>query len=78
MFNIDKQKINISCPKCDFENSVTFKQIEDQESIICNGCRCSIKLVDKDGSVRRGIKNVNQEMNKLTKSLKDIKIDINI
>lgn len=78
MFNIDNQKIDVSCPKCSFKNSVTLKQIENQEGIICGGCRRSIKLVDQDGSVRRAIKNVNQEMNKLTKSLKDIKINIKI
>lgn len=79
MFDVNKQKINISCQKCDFENSVTFKQIENQESIICGGCRCSIKLVDKDGGVRREIKNLKEETTKLKKSLKkDIKIDLKI
>lgn len=79
MLDIDKQKINISCPKCGFENSVTFKQIENQKSIICDGCRRSIKLVDKDGSVRRAIKNLKEETAKLKKSLKkDIKIDLKI
>ena len=76
MFNIDKEKINIPCPKCGFENSVTLKQIGNQESVICGGCKRTIKLVDEDGSVCRGIKNVNQEVNKLTKLLKDIKINI--
>ena len=79
MLDIDKQKINISCPKCGFENSVTLKQVENQESIICGGCRYSIKLVDKDRSVRKGIKNVKEETTKLKGSLKkDIKIDLEI
>lgn len=78
MFNIEEQKINISCPKCSFENSVTLKQIKNQESIICGGCKCSIKLVDENGSVRKATKNIQEEVDKLKRSLKDIKINIKI
>jgi len=78
MFDIGKQKINISCPECDFKNSVSLKQIENQESIVCAGCKCRIKLIDEDKSVRREVKNVNQGMNKLKRSLKNIKINIKI
>lgn len=78
MFNIDEQKINISCPKCSFENSVTLKQIGNQESIICGGCRCSIKLMDEDGSIHKTTKTIKEEVDKLRRLSKDIKINIKI
>ena len=79
MFNIEEQKINISCPECSFENSVTLKQVKNQESVVCGGCKRSIKLVDKNGSVRKATEDIKRGFDELERSLEKLKnIKINI
>lgn len=73
IINLDNAEIKFSCPKCRFENKVTLKQIENEEIIICSGCHEKIKLIDKDASTKRSLKNINKSIKDLHMQIKKIK-----
>lgn len=74
MFDISRQNIKFSCPKCNFQNTITLRQAKNQETVKCGRCKKDINLVDKDGSVNKIIDNVNSAIDNLNETIKKIKI----
>jgi len=58
--DLGNARISFKCPECGFSNSVTLNQVQQGQTIICSGCHCDIKLVDKDASTKRGVEAVNK------------------
>ena len=69
MINISKEKIDFGCPECNNKIVVTLEQVSKQELICCNYCRKEIKLIDKNNSTQRGLKNVNKSLKEIERVL---------
>lgn len=78
MINLDEAQININCPKCGFTNPVTLGDVRVQKVIVCRGCKVNIRLVDKNASVDKAKKDIDDSINSLRKSLKKTKLTIKI
>jgi peptide subunit release factor 1 (eRF1) len=51
MFDLDCATILIECPRCNFHNSVTMRQVRLHDVVICRGCKSNMQLVDYMGTV---------------------------
>ena len=72
MVDVDSWKIPLRCPKCGIENEVTLGQIKRGEVIQCVVCATKINLKDKNGSVEKGTKQVQDVVDSLEKTVKKI------
>ena len=72
MINLDNHVVSLSCPKCKSKNRVTLRQIKNEESIQCVGCGVTINLKDKDGSVKKGTKKVQDSLDELHRTLREL------
>jgi hypothetical protein len=70
--DIYKSKIEIPCPECKTKNGVTLGMIAEGHTINCVGCKKKIKLVDKDGSVKKSAKSIDSGIKDLQKSVKNL------
>lgn len=78
MIDLDEAQININCPKCGFANSVTLGDVRAQKVIVCRGCKANIRLVDKNASLDKAKKDIDDSIKSLKKSLKKTKLTIKI
>lgn len=67
---LDSIDVDIPCPNCGAENKVTLAQIKREESINCIGCGAVIHLKDKDGSVKKGTRQVQNALDDLDRTLR--------
>jgi transcription elongation factor Elf1 len=72
MIEISKHKIDIKCPKCNNEIKITLGQVGKGETVICDSCHSSIKLVDNNNSTKQGINDINKAFSSLEKTLKSL------
>lgn len=70
MIDISTTKVDVPCPKCKSKNSLTLNQIQQQQTIICSGCKTKITLVDKSSSTKKAIQNVNKSFRELSDTIK--------
>ncbi|MDD4333415.1 MAG: hypothetical protein PHT51_04870 [Patescibacteria group bacterium] len=70
MFDISQQKIDFDCPDCGAKNTITLEQAQNQETIVCVGCKKEIKLTDKDGSVNKSVSDINKAAKELENTIK--------
>ena len=78
-FNLDKVKVDITCPTCQFLNSVTIKQARVRDVIICRGCKVNIQLEDHMNTVRKSVRDFRRALRQLEKQLSQIsEITINL
>lgn len=73
MIDLGKQKIEITCPKCNFANPVSLKQIQIRDVIICRGCKSNIQLHDYLNTVKKTLKTFRREMGALMNAFEDIR-----
>ncbi|MBD1395125.1 IS1 family transposase [Mucilaginibacter glaciei] len=72
MFDISKQNIDIGCPQCGRNNSVTLAQVAQQATITCAGCRRRITLKDKNGSAGKSVRDINNAIRDFENTLKKL------
>jgi peptide subunit release factor 1 (eRF1) len=72
MFDLDGIRFDIHCPKCDFLNPVTFKQVRIKDMIICRGCKANIQLEDQMSTVRKSVRDIRQAMREIDEQLSGI------
>ena len=72
MVDVDSWKILLRCPKCGIENEVTLGQIKRGEIIQCHVCTTKISLKDKNGSVEKETKQLQDVIDSLEKTVKKI------
>lgn len=70
MIDFAKQEINGTCPKCSASFRATIGQVSRQETITCRSCSQRIKLVDSNGSSKKGIRDINNAFDSLERTLK--------
>jgi peptide subunit release factor 1 (eRF1) len=72
MFDWGKEKIDSSCPECNYKNKVPFKDFAKEKTIICAGCGQEIKLKDHNNSTKKSIQSVNDSIKDLNNTIKKI------
>ncbi len=73
-FKIDLAKIavEVPCPQCQKPIKVILGQIQREETVTCPNCGKPVKLHDKDKSTNRGIREVNQALDDLKKTVEGL------
>jgi peptide subunit release factor 1 (eRF1) len=69
MFDLDRATFTFACPKCRFENSATVRQVRIARRVICRGCKRELCLVDKNGSFKKGRRDVSEEIESFGEAL---------
>ena len=72
MLDISKQEVKFDCPECGVSNTVTLKQVADEETVKCSGCGKNINLTDKDGSTKKAISSVEKSFEDLENTIKKL------
>lgn len=75
MFDLDCAIISIECPRCNFLNSVTLRQVRLHDVVICRGCKSNMQLVDYMGTVSNAREDI---WNSLTNMMESFSRTINI
>lgn len=70
MLNLSNKLIAVSCPECHSKENVSMNQVANQESIVCSSCNQKIKLVDKGGSTKKAVTNINFALENFEKTIK--------
>ncbi len=71
-FDISYNSITIECPNCQFQIEVLIKQVIAEETIVCPGCLKDIKLVDDGSSFLHANQEINNALEELTKTLRNL------
>lgn len=58
-------KVNVSCPNCKKDITISLGDIKNEKEIECTNCNKTIKLQDKDS----GVEKLNRAMKDFKKSL---------
>ncbi|MBN2236647.1 MAG: hypothetical protein JW729_03755 [Bacteroidales bacterium] len=72
MVDVDSWKVFLRCPKCGLENEVYLSEIKKGKTIQCIVCATKITLKDKNGDVAKGLKQVQDVVDSLEKTVKKI------
>lgn len=65
MMDLDPISVDLVCPRCNFYNPATIKQIRLNDVIICRGCKANIQLVDQMGEVGKAQRQIQESFAKL-------------
>jgi hypothetical protein len=76
--NLERQRVYIPCPRCNFWTRPFFRQIRHRETIICGGCKSNIRLDDHLGSFRKAQRQVSVALQTVQNSLRDLTINIRL
>lgn len=76
IIDLDRQRIRICCPKCEFPVQPFFRQVKNRDVLVCGGCKANIQLVDHLGSYRKAQRKVQAAIDQLTNTLKSTKLNI--
>jgi DNA-directed RNA polymerase subunit RPC12/RpoP len=74
--NLDRKRIYIHCPRCNFWARPFLRQIRHRETIVCAGCKANIRLDDHLGSFRKTQRQVNRALEDLKAQLGNMTINI--
>lgn len=76
--NLDRERVYIHCPRCNFWARPFLRQIRHRETIVCGGCKANIRLDDYLGSFRKAQRQVNKAMEELEQQLGNLTINIRL
>lgn len=76
--NLDRERVYIRCPRCNFWARPFLRQIRYRETIVCGGCKSNLRLDDHLGSFRKAQRQVNRTLEDLKEQLGTIKINIRL
>ncbi|HNQ67967.1 MAG TPA: hypothetical protein PKN32_06295 [Bacteroidales bacterium] len=71
-FNISKTWISINCPKCDYSIDIQLRDAMIESTVYCHNCKISIKLLDGSASASRNIKSIENKLDELNRTLKNL------
>ena len=72
MFNLDEIWIGIECSKCNYTLEIQMIDVRLETVVYCPNCKCSIQLKDSDASVHTSTLDINNALNKLDKTFKNL------
>ena len=76
--NLDRQRIYLQCPRCNFWARPFLRQVRHRETIICGGCKSNIQLDDNLGSLRKTQRQVEMALHELEEQLRGLTINIKL
>jgi len=62
-------RMDIPCPRCSFPNSVSLREIRFGLSILCRGCKVTIRLVPVDGGVKKAKRSLDDFQNSMSQTI---------
>jgi hypothetical protein len=74
MFNLDRQRIDIECPRCRFRSRVFLRQIRLCDVIVCGGCKGNIRLVDHMSTFRKADRRIGAAVDGLISTLRNFRL----
>lgn len=72
MFNLDEVWVDIYCPKCKYKFEIQMIDARLESKVYCHNCKCIIQLKDSDASVHTSTRDINEALNDLEKTFKNI------
>ena len=69
MFNLHKTWVEFPCPRCEFPNSISMREIRFGLTILCRGCKVTIRLDPADGGIRKVDRMLQELEQSLTKTI---------
>jgi hypothetical protein len=69
MLNLYKAQLEIPCPRCQFPNIVSMREIRFGLTVLCRGCKVSIRLEPADGGVRKAKRLLDEFQHSLTQTI---------
>jgi Zn finger protein HypA/HybF involved in hydrogenase expression len=72
MFNLDEEWIEINCPKCTYSFEIQMIDVRLETINYCPNCKCSIQLKDQNASVYTSTNDINNALNELDKTIKNL------
>lgn len=72
MIDISKKEVDVHCPKCTRTMKVRLAQVVAEETITCFNCSTNIKLVDKNGSAKKAVTDINKSLSDFEKAFKSL------
>lgn len=78
MINLDRIELDISCPRCRFDNSVFYRQARLRDVIICRGCKRNIQLDDHMNECRKARRRINASLDELHQAFASLNKTITI
>jgi hypothetical protein len=76
--NLDRHRIYIQCPRCSFYARPFLRQVRNQETIICGGCKANIRLIDHLGQYRKSERLVRKALQALAEGFGNMTINIKL
>ncbi|HAB16733.1 MAG TPA: hypothetical protein DCE44_09820 [Verrucomicrobiales bacterium] len=76
--NLDRERIYIECPRCDFWARPFLRQIRHHEIIVCGGCKANIRLDDYLGTLRKAHSRANRALEELETQLQILTVNIKL
>ncbi len=73
-----RQRMYVSCPRCNFWSRPFLRQIRDRHTIICGGCKGNIQLDDHLGSFWKAQRQLRRALQVLREQLGSITINIKV
>lgn len=74
--NLDRERIYLQCPKCNFIARPFLRQVRHQDVLICAGCKANIWLTDHLGQYRVAERRVRKAIEELREQLGSINMTI--
>jgi hypothetical protein len=71
MFDLSNIKIDVECPSCKRKHTPTINDVMNKKIIHCS-CSTNIQLTDNNGSVKKGVNDVNSSFKKLNDAFKNL------
>jgi hypothetical protein len=69
MINLDRQRVDLECPRCKFPARVFLRQVRLCDVIVCGGCKGNIRLVDHMATVRKAERRISEALNSLMSTI---------
>ena len=76
--NLDRQRIYIKCPRCNFHARPFLRQVRHEDTLICGGCKANIHLIDHIGQYRKAERQVRRAIEDLTAQLGSLNLTIKL
>lgn len=72
MLDLNNYNIDFNCPKCKYLVSIQLADVKCECKVFCHNCKASIQLKDKNASSLKGIRDINNALNDINNTLKNL------
>jgi transcription initiation factor IIE alpha subunit len=76
--NLDRERIYIQCPRCNFYARPFLRQVRHHEILICGGCKANLHLVDHMGQYRKAESRVRRLLKNLAEQFRNLNLTVKL